>query len=190
MSKMGISSMCYELLKESLKKIEKKYYLIDTASKSANPITRERVFCYELYHQARCIQMKTKKDNIFIINGEPDKKGHTKFESENPDLIFHNCKSMDENYLVIEVKCPFAGKNLVNNDVEKLLNFIKKYQYQLAAFVMFGIRMEEFLKKYSDQLKEKFSHEDKHVLEKVKVITRFSPDEDSKDKTMREIVVP
>ena len=37
------------------------------------PIKRERVYCYELYHQLRCLPLDT------TVTAEPDKRGHPSF---------------------------------------------------------------------------------------------------------------
>ena len=43
----------------------------------ANPVYRERVYCYELYHQMRC---RWPERCAFILNGELDKQQHPDFE--------------------------------------------------------------------------------------------------------------
>lgn len=59
-------------LYKACKKIESSYIRLDVAS-SEEQIYRERVYCYELYHQLRCI---LGKNFPYKLNGEIDKAGH------------------------------------------------------------------------------------------------------------------
>ena len=44
----------FKIITDALDGVDEQYYNLKTACKSAG-IVRERVFCYELYHQIRCI---------------------------------------------------------------------------------------------------------------------------------------
>jgi len=63
-----------DLIITAFDRVSQDYYKINTTS-SADGIVRERVFCYELYHQIRCLQNKRGLTD-FNIHGEIDKRGH------------------------------------------------------------------------------------------------------------------
>ena len=46
------------ILLEALEKVGIKYYKLETTYEPSG-VVRERVFCYELYHQIRCLQELT-----------------------------------------------------------------------------------------------------------------------------------
>ncbi len=50
-----------QLLKEAINSVQNSYYIIETIEGKK---IRERVFCYELYHQMRKIQEKLEVDFI------------------------------------------------------------------------------------------------------------------------------
>ena len=81
-------------LKEAGKKIEKHYFQLDVAC-SEEPIFRERVYCYELYHRLRCeLAGGCKPDDSYPykLDGEVDKAGHPivhpNLGSVKPDLLY------------------------------------------------------------------------------------------------------
>ena len=95
----------FDLILCSLDNVEQPYYNLKTTYEPSG-IVRERVFCYELYHQIRCLQ--TKRNEIELtLNGEIDKRGHVAFTQEdqkNPDFVFHIQGEMIVNTIVLEVK--------------------------------------------------------------------------------------
>ena len=71
-----------------------------------HPIYRERVYCYELYHQMRSLWPP---ESPFYLNGEVDKRAHPilrELGADNaiPDLLVHQPGNMSGNHAVIEVK--------------------------------------------------------------------------------------
>lgn len=48
------SFMYFSLIQCAMARVEAKYILLEVAG--GNPKHRERVYCYELYHQMRCLQ--------------------------------------------------------------------------------------------------------------------------------------
>lgn len=75
---------------EGLNRVEEPYYHIKTTY-ALSGIVRERAFCYELYHQIRCIQTERNEMQL-SLNGEIDKRGHLEFDKDdqkNPDFVFH-----------------------------------------------------------------------------------------------------
>lgn len=149
------SEKAQKLIKKSLKNIEYKYYCFLTASVKTPIIKRERVFCYELYHQMRTLQNEFLSPEI-SINGEPDKRGHEKFDGENPDFIIHHCGTMKHNILAIEVKCEF-NYSYIHKDFIKLRNLVLTKEYQNGLFIFFGTKMQyliNYIKSYKDSFDE------------------------------------
>jgi hypothetical protein len=87
---------------DAAEKIEPHYFQLPVAE-GEEPKYRERVYCYELYHQLRCIL----GDNFqfqYKLNGEVDKRGHPIFrKAKKPDFIVHSPGDMKHNLVVIEV---------------------------------------------------------------------------------------
>lgn len=139
-------------LKDAINKIDSSYFNLKTTYSS---IIRERVFCYELYHQIRNIVGE--KDNLFRIHGEPDKRGHLKFDVEdrrNPDFIFHAPSSMNHNLIVLEVKGKYSTRD-VCKDLDTLNIFTTKYNYKKGVFLIYNYSLEHFRRNIKRQ-KQKF----------------------------------
>ena len=127
-------------LEKAAKRIGEQYFEIER--RDAPPAWRERVYCYELYHQIRCI---LGEDNPFsyVLHGEIDKSGHRAVTDRLgkdliPDFIVHMPGEAD-NLVVIEVKvgdtCSAADANA---DLDKLDKFINKVKYAYGIFLVFG----------------------------------------------------
>lgn len=135
-----------ELLKKAIKKVAVSYQSIHTAdlcSEKYFEFARERVYCYELYHQLRLII----DEKLYDINGEIDKRGHKLItEGFNPDILIHKQGNMDNNELVLEVKI-----NWDNDGVEKDFNNLNKmtteYKYKFGAFLFVGGSLSEITQK-------------------------------------------
>lgn len=70
------------------------------------PVYRERVYCYELYHQMR---RNWPNGSLFTLSGEVDKSGHplirgNGLDRAKPDFLVHVPGDMGGNHAVIEVK--------------------------------------------------------------------------------------
>lgn len=139
---------CKKMILDALAGIDRNYYSLQTASNIKPIIRRERIFCYELYHRMRCIQEAKPEEYKFKINAEPDKRGHSEFNGENPDFIFHQQETMNNNLLVLEAKTHSEkNKNDIEKDFLKLKCFIQCYMYKWGAFLYFGGNQVEFSKK-------------------------------------------
>lgn len=133
-----------ELIKEALSEIEGCYFRVET-SDNKDKIVRERVFCYELYHQIRKLQPKSKG---IIVNAEIDKRGREKIalkDQKNPDLIFHIPGNDLNNVLICEVKGKMGRKG-IKKDFETISTFLEKYDYVAGAFILYGHSFEKFKK--------------------------------------------
>ena len=60
------------IFKEATKNISREFYQLPVAGKE-DPIYRERVYCYELYHQLRSLWPT---ETEYTLSGEVDKSGH------------------------------------------------------------------------------------------------------------------
>lgn len=105
-----------------------------------DPVYRERVYCYELYHQMR---MRWPAQTSFYLNGEVDKAGHPKMVElrdrfPKPDLLVHQPGYMTGNFAVIEVKCESASRGGIIKDLETLSFF--RQRVRLSTRDLFDLR--------------------------------------------------
>ncbi len=99
-------------------------------------VLRERVYCYELYHQMRC---RWPDDCVYRLNGEVDKRSHPYFDGigePKPDLLVHR-PGTGENYAVIEVKTCHVENRDIDKDLVTLTTF-RGLGYQRAVYLIYG----------------------------------------------------
>jgi hypothetical protein len=105
----------------------------------ADAVYRERVYCYELYHQLRCLW-----DGFpFSLGGEVDKGGHPRFQNgpyahAKPDLLVHVPGNMDANLACIEVKPIGRPVAEFTADLRKLTWFCQNANYYRGIFLVYG----------------------------------------------------
>ena len=128
-----------ERFQKAGERIEKGYFILDIAGDSQIEAYRERVYCYELYHQLRSI-LGVLDD--YTLNGEVDKRGHPLLESllgeVKPDFIYHMPGKMENNLVVVEVKRISTPINEINKDINKLKGFLEKAGYYRAIILVYG----------------------------------------------------
>jgi len=155
---------CIRLLKDALAKIDDGYYLVKT-SYCPSGIVRERVFCYELYHQLRSL---LDTGSSLFVHGEIDKSGNPNFQKhhrKNPDFVFHVPVGMSQNTLVVEVKGKIQGrKDAIEKDLEKLLTFVRGYQYDAGAFLLYNHSRLEFINGMGDRINRFVASEDARLI--------------------------
>jgi len=111
-----------------------KHYFQQPVTGSKNLIIRERVYCYELYHQLRYSQENQK----YYTDGELDKRGHPFIKgNRKPDFVVHVPGNMKNNLAVIEVKPINAQFNRIEDDLKKLKGFLEK-EYYGAIMLVYG----------------------------------------------------
>jgi hypothetical protein len=103
-------------------------------------VYRERVYCYELYHQMRCLWPQ---NTPFILNGEVDKRGHPLLADRlnrlsQPDLLVHGPGDMNRNHAIIEVKSATVRRRGILKDLLTLTDFVMRAEYQRAIYVIYG----------------------------------------------------
>jgi hypothetical protein len=105
-----------------------------------DPVYRERVYCYELYHQMR---LRWPENTTYVLNGEVDKAAHPilcrlSADHVKPDLLVHRPGYMSGNHAIIEVKPSNASSRGIKKDIESLSLFIKTVGYQRAIYLIYG----------------------------------------------------
>lgn len=102
-------------------------------------VFRERVYCYELYHQMRS---NWPSQSHYFLNGELDKSAHPILrqlgaDHAKPDLLVHTPGAMAGNYAIIEVKHSTAADG-IRKDLQTLDLFVRKVGYQRAIYLIYG----------------------------------------------------
>jgi hypothetical protein len=136
------------ILQKATAKIEAGYFWLAVAGRDT-PIYRERVYCYELYHQMRLCWPK--EGCPFVLNGEVDKSGHRILGPRGvggiPDFLVHKPGDMNGNYAIIEVKAPFARDRQIEIDLAKLTRFVKDAEYERAICLIYGVEAEQMVER-------------------------------------------
>jgi hypothetical protein len=104
------------------------------------PVYRERVYCYELYHQMR---RRWPDDGPFRLNGEVDKAAHpvlSRLDASyaKPDLLVHGPGDMGRNHAIIEVKSQKATAEGIEKDIRTLSLFRRRVGYERAIYLIYG----------------------------------------------------
>lgn len=157
-----------DIIKDALNSVGNEYYLIPT---TYNPegIVRERVFCYELYHQIRKIQEEKNDEFPLYLSAEIDKSGHVQFLSEhriNPDFIIHKPGNMELNTIIVEVKGIIRSDDGIKKDLTNISVFIEKYNYKQGIFILYNHNKKEFKDYFIERFDEvnKVSNPEKILL--------------------------
>jgi hypothetical protein len=124
------------LLGKALNEILWLYFKTPVAGQEEE-IFRERIFCYELYHQLRCAF--DAESFGYWIGGELDKDRHPIIRGDlKPDLVVHEPGDMDHNLCVLEVK-PITGADAgFKKDVATLTRFVTEFSYHSGILLVFG----------------------------------------------------
>lgn len=127
-----------DIIRGATASIQRGYFhlLID----GGDPVYRERVYCYELYHQMRLLWPEATE---FYLNGEIDKSAHPilrKLGADliKPDLLVHRPGYMSGNHAVIEVKSSEASRQGIKKDLQNLALFRDRVGYQRAIYLIYG----------------------------------------------------
>jgi hypothetical protein len=128
-----------DVLQRATAAIPPEYFRLKVAGADL-PVFRERVYCYELYHQLRCIWPP---NYPFTLGGEVDKSGHPIFRGGRldrlkPDFLVHIPGDIEGNFVVIEVKPITARGSAAKEDMTSLNAFVAEAGYQLPILLVFG----------------------------------------------------
>jgi hypothetical protein len=134
-----------EVLKGATSNIVQGYFRLQIDG--GDPIYRERVYCYELYHQMR---QRWPATTPYYLNGEIDKAAHPILrdlgaDTKKPDLLVHQPGYMAGNYAVIEVKSSDAGAAGIRKDLASLSLFRTTVGYQRAMYLIYGEHADRVL---------------------------------------------
>ena len=127
------------LLHEATRNIGANYFQLPIYGEE-DPIYRERVYCYELYHQLRLIWPI---ESRYELSGEVDKAGHPLLRGNGldrvkPDLLVHIPGNMESNHTIIEVKPISANKDGISKDLLTLTAFKQYANYENAIYLFYG----------------------------------------------------
>lgn len=139
-----------EALLKASSQITDGYFQLPVAGQEI-PVYRERVYCYELYHQWRlCFP----SDSAFSLSGEVDKARHLLInDGSKPDFLVHVPGSMN-NLLIVEVKPKHADPGRMADDLKKLTRYRRNLKdstgkaanYEAAYFWVYGLSSENWPK--------------------------------------------
>lgn len=129
-----------KILQVSTQRVGGEYFQLPIAGRE-NSIYRERVYCYELYHQMRSMWPQ---ESHYSLGGEIDKSGHplihgNSLDKIKPDFLVHVPGEMD-NYAVIEVKPINGSLEGIKKDLRTLNSFCQYAGYQRAIYLFYGNR--------------------------------------------------
>lgn len=129
------------MLETATSRIRHDYFQLPVCD--ADAMYRERVYCYELYHQLRCLFDELADEFPFSLGGEVDKTGHPLFRDgpyprAKPDLLVHEPGSMSRNLAVVEVKPATPSRADIGHDLGKLESFCDRAQYFRGVFLVYG----------------------------------------------------
>lgn len=127
-----------EILALATQGVAKPYFLLPIFG--GDPVSRERVYCYELYHQMRCLWPDRCR---YILNGEVDKRAHRKLQelgvgNEKPDFLIHNPGTLEDNHAIIEVKAYKAMADKIRKDLQTFKVFLGGPKYHRAIYLFYG----------------------------------------------------
>jgi hypothetical protein len=109
------------ILQDATAAVEDNYFRLHIDGADA-PIYRERVYCYELYHQMRC-RWPAPDNCPFYLNGEVDKRAHPILSKLGvggiPDFLVHGPGDMGRNHAIIEVKSSNVRNSGIAGDLRK-----------------------------------------------------------------------
>ena len=131
------------ILSDATAAIGHEYFLLPVHGTA--PVYRERVYCYELYHQMR---LRWPADSPYLLNGEVDKSAHPYFQEldsakPKPDLLVHQPGGSRFNHAVIEIKS-MVGQD-IQKDLETLSFFINQLGYERGIFLIYGAILDDKL---------------------------------------------
>lgn len=155
------SFKCFNFIQYAMARVNANYIILKVAGGSSKH--RERVYCYELYHQMRCLQEQCNLQEEFTINGEIDKKGHPTIPHNfNPDFVMHEPGDDEKNICVIEVKIRrnpnsyvdeatiinrnpnrCVDKKGVHKDLNTITCMLHCYSYKYGALIFIDIAEED-----------------------------------------------
>ncbi len=165
--------------------VTQNYFKLETTYEPSG-IVRERVFCYELYHQLRLVLGDNHK---LTLNGEIDKRGHRDFREEdmkNPDFVFHIPGQHEGNTVIFEVKGNLDTDGIIK-DFETMTTFVSNYKYKAGVFLLYNHTLSELLHRLGDKFNEFINSK---IADKLFVITLPKAQTVDNVKSLAELQLP
>jgi len=126
-----------DILRVATVRVSRPYFQLPVA-RQEDPIYRERVYCYELYHQIRPLLESDQELSRYTLSGEIDKAGHKIIRRYIPDFVVHDPGRMD-NLITIEVKSINGQLQGVQKDLDTLVYFVSdEVRYQCGIYLIYG----------------------------------------------------
>jgi hypothetical protein len=145
-----------EALRRATRSLDSHYFQMPVAELQ-EPIYRERVYCYELYHQLRCV---LPGDFPYVLAGETDKSGHPIIHKAigpyKPDLIVHQPGNMAANLAVVEVKPMNTATAQFKEDLDHLTLFLSEADYFGAIALVYGQANDERQRLFAAEFERTF----------------------------------
>lgn len=164
------------LLEAATARIPGVYFLLPIAGSPA--IYRERVYCYELYHQLRKLWPA---GFPYVLNGEVDKAGHAVMQrlgaTGAPDFLVHGPGTTSHNLVIIEVKpVDHIAKENIGIDLVKLTRFTSfgNGEYALGIYLVYG-GTEKSLDGVRDLARRWVGEKPGRTLDKVRLVWHREP---------------
>jgi hypothetical protein len=124
-------------LAEATVRIPCHYFQFPVAG-AEDPIYRERVYSYELYHQLRSLLEADDEFEEYALNGEVNKMGHSIIRPCAPDFVLH-IPGLMTNLAVLEVKPINADAEGIQKDKQTLEYFVSnEVGYQCGIELVYG----------------------------------------------------
>lgn len=164
---------------KATEKIQNEYYHLPIAGQPL-AIYRERVYCYELYHQLR---VYLGDDYDFSLGGEVDKRSHPIMQgiditNAKPDLLVHTPGNMGGNLIIIEVKPINAARIAIRKDLRTLTAFQRDGKYFKSLYLIYGDSfkgLNRIIREANSLQKE--DKENRINLELIDLFWHFAPNE-------------
>lgn len=132
------------LLSAATAAVASEYFLLPVHG--SDPVYRERVYCYELYHQMR---QRWLANTSYRLNGEIDKRSHpycADGAAPKPDFLVHE-PGTGNNHAIVEVKSVQGSDEGTAKDFKTLLHFRHQLGYELAIYLIYGAAADDAIKK-------------------------------------------
>src|SRR6267154_5706632 len=128
------------ILREATEALKPEYFLLPVDG--GESVFRERVYCYELYHQLR---LRWPQHSPYFLNGKVDKQSHPYFQGTGrpkPDMLVH-VPGTGDNYAALEVKSLQGASSAVRvrKDINTL-NLLKTYGYRHTIYLIYSASSE------------------------------------------------
>lgn len=174
-----------KLVYDAMRNVSKEFFEIEIAE-DVKEKRRERVYCYELYHQIRSLQEK-KHLKDFTVNAEIDKRGHSIItENFNPDIVIHQQGDM-VNYIVVEVKVTLNAEGIAK-DFNTIITMLEKYKYQYGIFILTGSSLERFKKIFKENVFNRLEkNQIKSQAEKIYILVKEKYQSNVEVSTLKEL---